>query len=102
MSKKVSKVSPRFLLTRRELKALQLLGHCTFAVGSYDKRFVRSMQTAIEATEKQRAFLQHLVYRYRRQLRMSDNVARAVVSKMKFEADRIATDTDLLLQDALF
>lgn len=45
------------------------LSHCTFQVGSPDKRFVRNLQGYEgELTEKQAAYLDRLCYRYRKQL----------------------------------
>ncbi len=47
------------------------LKKCTFAVGSFDKRFVRDisarLSSGMELTPKQAALIQTMHYRYRRQ-----------------------------------
>jgi len=45
-------------------------------------RFVRTMQTATELTDKQAEFLRATVYHYRNQLGLSDNEASLLVDEM--------------------
>lgn len=63
-------------LTEREMKAIKALNGCRFLPGSYDKRFVRSMQGGELISEKQAAFLRLVFYRYRRQLGLTDERAK--------------------------
>lgn len=81
MSKR--KPTPRAPATDLERKAIAALGHCTFLPGSFDKRFVRGLQPATELTVKQREWLQKLFYKYRRQMRLTDEKAKRVVDRMK-------------------
>lgn len=58
-------------VTEEILEKIAALGRCTFQPASYDKRFVRSMeskQVGEELSPKQAAFLDKLTHRYRRQL----------------------------------
>lgn len=64
----------RWPATDGERSLLMALRGCRFAVGSYDKRFVRNVSAEAlnpehpGLTERQRAFLALLGHRYRRQL----------------------------------
>jgi len=64
-------MSDKRLATGMEKSLLGDLRRCTFAVGSFDKRFVRCVSDAIrsgqEITLKQAALIPTLHYRYRRQ-----------------------------------
>ena len=70
------KVSPIKVPATDEDKAnIAKLVRCTFLPASFDKRFVRDIYSQLansgEITEKQRAYLVKLVYKYRRQNTMS-------------------------------
>lgn len=61
------------LLTRRpmngaEMAAVNALQRVTFPVGSWDKRFYRTLSVNDTITALQAEQLQRLVYRYRRQI----------------------------------
>lgn len=52
-------------------KCIQALSKCTFIPGSFEKRFVRDMETLGEydmLSKKQTAFLERLAWRYRQQI----------------------------------
>jgi hypothetical protein len=61
-------------VTPPEIKIATALGNCSFAPGSWDKRFCRSMAAMaknaldIPMTERQRVHLLRLVHKYRRQM----------------------------------
>lgn len=61
--------------TETEAAMLRDLERCTFAVASFDKRFVRDVSSIVksggEITEKQAALIPTMHYRYRRQHRKS-------------------------------
>lgn len=65
------------LITEREMKAIKALNGCRFLPGSYDKRFVRDMRGGELISEKQAAFLRLVFYRYRRQLGLTNEAAKA-------------------------
>ena len=77
----------RFPIGTLETRTLKALSHCSFAVGSFDKRFTNSLQGATELTEAQRELLHKLAYRYRRQLGITDSEAERLVKNMKKEID---------------
>lgn len=81
--KKKKEPPQKFPVTSLELWALAALGKCRFGVGTWEKRFVRSLQGAIELTAKQREWLCKLIYKYRRQLKMDNDQARAYVERLK-------------------
>lgn len=59
-------------MTDEEYQAVQALNHCTFSIGSYQKRFVRDLGTLKrdhDLTDKQRSYLQTLTWKYRKQIR---------------------------------
>lgn len=58
-----------------EQQAINLLHGVTFPVGSWDKRFFRSIASARELSEKERAQLWRLLIRYRRQWDCPDKVS---------------------------
>lgn len=73
---KKSKTPPvRFRVTPQQAEALKALGRCRFGAGSYDKRFVRDLQDAPELTQRQGEELARLVYRYRKQLGLTNDAA---------------------------
>lgn len=88
MPKPKPEPKPRRPIDEYETQCLKELSFCTFAVGSPDKRFVRGMQGAADITEGQAEYLQRLVYRYRRQLGLSDSHARLKVEKLKSRGAR--------------
>lgn len=59
-------------MTERELEAAAALSRCKFGVGTWDKSFVRSLETLTRTnprlTDKMRWHMWRLVYRYRRQI----------------------------------
>ena len=62
-------------MTETERRAFLALNGCTFLPGSYDKRFARSFSNPpadYELSEKQRAFLWKLVWKYHRQISSDD------------------------------
>lgn len=67
--------------TDLEKKAIAVLQGCTFQAGSWDKRFVHSLSGVEEISEKQSYWLAKMVYRYRRQLGLSPEQARAYFQK---------------------
>jgi hypothetical protein len=79
--------------TDEERRLMKHLIGCTFAVGSFDKRFVRDVSARIEATgeitDKQGVLIYTLHYRYRRQHRKPtpnydpDTDPKAHISKAK-------------------
>jgi len=77
---------PRRQIAEYESQCFRELAKCTFAVGSPDKRFVRNMQGAVEITDGQADYLQRLVYRYRKQLGLTDERAKQTVEKLKHRA----------------
>lgn len=57
-------------MTDQQRKWIEELARCSFYPGSYDKRFVRDMESQpadAVLTEKQAAFLHRLAWRYRKQ-----------------------------------
>lgn len=68
----------RYPITPSQAKWLIALSRCSFAPASYDKRFVRDLQSASELTERQGQELARLAHRYRRQLRLTDDQASAL------------------------
>lgn len=73
-----SEVTRRPLSSVEKAAASALWSDVTFLPGSWDKRFARNMAIAEEATELQVEWLWRLVYRYRRQVKDKDLVARAM------------------------
>jgi hypothetical protein len=67
-------------MTEYEHKYVNLLRGCQMIPGSYEKRFVRDLAnrggSPVPLTPRQRHFLGQLVYKYRRQLVVTDEVAR--------------------------
>jgi len=63
---------PRFSATELELKVLHDLSRCSFLPASYDKRFIRNVNSeanSIGVTEKQRPEIWRIALRYRKQLK---------------------------------
>ena len=88
---------PRYPLNEYELIALsKWLPRCTFLPGSPEKRFVRQNQSATSLTEKQREWLRKIVYRYRRQIGLSDDKAEAWCKQMDTPAEALAEQDRLL------
>jgi hypothetical protein len=83
--------------TERERMAIKALAGCTFGVGSWDKKFIASlyhydaMQGKIidriipidQLSEKQAYWLGKTVFRYRRQLGLTDEQARDYLGEIK-------------------
>lgn len=67
------------------LKWIKALNNCTFAVASFDKRFVHGIQGKTDFTAKQHELIKIMVYRYRRQLRLTDETARQLVDRLEPE-----------------
>ena len=65
--------------TDREKAQLKALSGCTFGVGTWDKRFVRQMTGVDEITEKQAYWILKLTFKYRRQLGLTQEAARAIL-----------------------
>lgn len=63
-------------ITDEEKRISESLRKCTFCVGSWDKRFVASVQGVAEISEKQSYWIYKTAYRYRRQLRLTDDQAK--------------------------
>lgn len=60
----------KIIVTEEELRKIKALGGCTFRVASYEKRFVRDMQSqklGDELTIKQFKLINRLFWMYRRQ-----------------------------------
>lgn len=82
-------------ITSAEYKAIKLLAKCSFYFGSWDKRFVHSMYVFDasqydpdnrvvpigEITDAQGEWLRKLLYKYRRQLYLSDYQASSFFDK---------------------
>ncbi len=68
-------------MTEREKYVVGILSLCTFAPGTWDKRFVKGMKTLVEingkVTESQIYHLWRTVYRYRRQIKVTSLIEEA-------------------------
>lgn len=58
----------RVPISDRQRRFLRALDACTFLPGSWAKRFVRDLQGAEALTPRQAVALEHLAFRYRRQI----------------------------------
>jgi hypothetical protein len=67
-------------ITEDEKKISESLRKCTFGVGSWDKKFVKSLEGLTEISEKQSYWIYKTSYRYRRQLRLTEAQAQEMLN----------------------
>lgn len=88
LQRKVSK--QRVPVTELQAQWLNTLGHnVTFGVGSPDKRFARNMADAKEITHGQALYLSRLVYKYRRQFKLTDASAERIQAELTEQAKQV-------------
>ena len=66
-------------ITEDEKRIADSLRKCTFGVGSWDKKFVRSLEGATEISEKQSYWIYKTAYRYRHQMRLTEEQAKEML-----------------------
>jgi hypothetical protein len=79
-------------MTEQQQQWIAELSRCSFYPGSYDKRFVRDLESYSpdkELTEKQAAFLEKLAWRYRKQ-RGDAGMARPAGTADSADLDKLA------------
>jgi hypothetical protein len=82
-------------MTDREKYAAETLNKATFLPGCFDKRFARDIASIAkgngEITDRQRATMWNLVYRYRRQIsdKMLVDEAQKEIDKLKQEEQNV-------------
>ena len=85
----------RYPIADAQRDTLKALSRCTFQPGSSAKRFVRDMQSATEITVGQSRFLAEVAYKYRRQLKLTNDQASGLKNRLIEITDALTTSAPL-------